>query len=85
MSTLACHSGLSGFDVALPAPSLQSFEAKYKVNVRYIEDINDNDTFFGKIEGPLSQGQSIGRDIVAADGPATVAARFRLRHKPRSA
>src|SRR4029079_19492294 len=23
-----------------------------------------NDTFFGKIEGPLSQGQSIGRDIV---------------------
>ena len=25
----------------------------------------------------------IGRDIVAADGPATVEARFRLRHKPR--
>jgi glyoxylase-like metal-dependent hydrolase (beta-lactamase superfamily II) len=26
----------------------------------------------------------IGRDIVTADGPATVAARFRLRHKPHS-
>jgi len=26
----------------------------------------------------------MGRDIVATDGPATVAARFRLRHKPRS-
>jgi hypothetical protein len=26
----------------------------------------------------------IGRDIVAADGPATVAAHFRLRHKPQS-
>jgi spermidine/putrescine transport system substrate-binding protein len=45
-------------------PSLQQFQAKYKVNVKYIEDINDNDSFFGKIEGPLSQGQSIGRDIV---------------------
>jgi spermidine/putrescine transport system substrate-binding protein len=44
--------------------SLQQFEAKYKVNVRYVEDINDNDSFFGKIEGPLSQGQSIGRDLI---------------------
>ena len=45
-------------------PSLQQFEAHYHVNVQYIEDINDNDSFFGKIEGPLSQGQSVGRDIV---------------------
>jgi spermidine/putrescine transport system substrate-binding protein len=45
-------------------PSLQQFQAKYHVNVRYIEDINDNDSFFGKIEGPLSQGQSIGRDLM---------------------
>ena len=45
-------------------PSLDQFEAKYNVKVRYIEDINDNDSFFGKIEGPLSQGQSIGRDII---------------------
>jgi spermidine/putrescine transport system substrate-binding protein len=34
------------------------------VNVKYLEDINDNDSFFGKIEGPLSQGQSIGRDLI---------------------
>jgi hypothetical protein len=26
----------------------------------------------------------IGRDIVTAEGPATVAAHFKLRHKPRS-
>jgi spermidine/putrescine transport system substrate-binding protein len=45
-------------------PSLQQFDAHYHVNVRYIEDINDNDSFFGKIEGPLSQGQSIGRDVI---------------------
>ena len=34
------------------------FKKHYGVKVRYIEDINDNDSFFGKIEGPLSQGQS---------------------------
>ena len=45
-------------------PSLQQFQAKYKTHVRYLEDINDNDSFFGKIEGPLSQGQSIGRDLI---------------------
>ena len=45
-------------------PSLVAFEKKYGVNVKYLEDINDNDTFFGKIEGPLSQGQSIGRDLI---------------------
>ena len=45
-------------------PSIDQFEAKYHVHVNYIEDINDNDSFFGKIEGPLSQGQSVGRDLV---------------------
>jgi spermidine/putrescine transport system substrate-binding protein len=45
-------------------PSLDQFQAHYKVKVRYVEDINENDTFFGKIEGPLSQGQSVGRDII---------------------
>ena len=45
-------------------PSLQQFQAHYHVNVQYIEDINDNNSFFGKIEGPLSQGQSVGRDVV---------------------
>jgi len=28
-------------------PSLAQFEKKFGVNVRYIEDINDNDSFFG--------------------------------------
>jgi spermidine/putrescine transport system substrate-binding protein len=32
--------------------------------VRYVEDINDNATYFGKIQRPLSQGQSIDRDII---------------------
>jgi spermidine/putrescine transport system substrate-binding protein len=45
-------------------PSLDQFTKKYGVNVSYTEDINDNPTFFGKIEGPLSHGQSVGRDII---------------------
>jgi spermidine/putrescine transport system substrate-binding protein len=45
-------------------PSLVAFEKHYGIKVTYLEDINDNDSFFGKIEGPLSQGQSIGRDLI---------------------
>jgi spermidine/putrescine transport system substrate-binding protein len=45
-------------------PSLQMFEKKYGVHVQYTTDINDNASFFGKIQGPLSRGQSIDRDIV---------------------
>src|SRR4029079_12029869 len=45
-------------------PTLDAFTEKYGVNVKYTEDINDNDSFFGKIQGPLSRGQSIGRDLI---------------------
>jgi spermidine/putrescine transport system substrate-binding protein len=45
-------------------PSLDLFTKKYHVAVKYIEDINDNDSFFGKIQAQLSRGQSIGRDII---------------------
>src|SRR6476660_5853332 len=42
-------------------PSLDEFKKKY---VDYVEDINDNAGFYGKIQGQLSRGQSIGRDII---------------------
>jgi spermidine/putrescine transport system substrate-binding protein len=45
-------------------PSLDQFSKKYGVKVRYIEDINDNDSFFGKIQAQLRRGQSIGRDLI---------------------
>jgi spermidine/putrescine transport system substrate-binding protein len=45
-------------------PTLEQFKQKTGVTVRYFEDINDNATYFGKIQRPLSQGQSIDRDIV---------------------
>jgi len=45
-------------------PSLDEFQKKYGVHVDYVEDINDNAGFFGKIQGALSRGQSIHRDII---------------------
>jgi spermidine/putrescine transport system substrate-binding protein len=45
-------------------PTLEQFTRKTGVKVRYFEDINDNATYFGKIQRPLSQGQSIDRDLI---------------------
>jgi spermidine/putrescine transport system substrate-binding protein len=45
-------------------PSLQEFQKKYGVHVDYVEDINDNASFFGKIQSQLRRGQGIGRDII---------------------
>lgn len=45
-------------------PTLDQFQKKYGTSVAYYEDINDNATYFGKIQRPLSEGQSIGRDII---------------------
>src|SRR5690348_874976 len=57
-------------------PSLVQFEKHYGVHVTYLEDINDNDIFFGKIEGPLSQGQSIGRDLIVLTDSSGLPARM---------
>jgi spermidine/putrescine transport system substrate-binding protein len=45
-------------------PSLEQFEQKTGTKVAYYEDIDDNPSYFGKIQRPLSQGQSIDRDII---------------------
>jgi spermidine/putrescine transport system substrate-binding protein len=45
-------------------PSLDQFTKQTGVQVNYTEDINDNPSYFGKIEGPLSRGQSVGADII---------------------
>ncbi|MGB2873870.1 MAG: spermidine/putrescine ABC transporter substrate-binding protein [Gaiellaceae bacterium] len=45
-------------------PTLLEFQRKTGVHVQYTEDINDNASFFGKIQGPLRRGQSIDRDII---------------------
>jgi spermidine/putrescine transport system substrate-binding protein len=45
-------------------PTLEAFTKRFGVNVTYTEDINSNSEYFGKIQGPLSRGQSIDRDLV---------------------
>ncbi|HEY3051109.1 MAG TPA: spermidine/putrescine ABC transporter substrate-binding protein [Gaiellaceae bacterium] len=45
-------------------PSLVEFQKRYGVHVDYTEDVNDNSSFFGKIQAQLRRGQSIGRDII---------------------
>ena len=57
-------------------PSLDQFTSKTGVKVNYTEDINDNDSFFGKIEGPLSHGQSVGRDLVVMTDSSGLPARM---------
>ena len=43
--------------------SVAEFEERAGVSVDYIEDVNDNTTFFGKLQPQLEQGQSGGRSI----------------------
>jgi spermidine/putrescine transport system substrate-binding protein len=45
-------------------PTLDQFTAKTGIKVSYIEDINDNDQFFGKIRGDLAAGRDTKRDII---------------------
>jgi spermidine/putrescine transport system substrate-binding protein len=49
-------------DVDKPT-TLEKFEQQTGIAVKYFEDINDNAQYFAKVQGPLSQGQGIGRDI----------------------
>jgi spermidine/putrescine transport system substrate-binding protein len=45
-------------------PSLVAFQKKYGTHVAYVEDINDNASFYHKIQPLLQRGESTGRDIV---------------------
>jgi spermidine/putrescine transport system substrate-binding protein len=44
-------------------PTLDEFTAQTGVGVRYIEEVNDNEEWFGKYQAQLAQGQDIGRDL----------------------
>jgi spermidine/putrescine transport system substrate-binding protein len=43
--------------------TLEQFTEKTGIKVNYYEDVNSNPEYFAKIQGPLSQGDGIGRDI----------------------
>ena len=44
-------------------PTLDDFTQETGVKVKYIEEVNDNEEWFGKYQAQLSQGQDIGRDL----------------------
>ena len=51
-----------------PKGTVAEFEDKTGIKVDYIEDINSNDGFFGKLQPQLEQGESGGRSLfVVAD------------------
>ena len=43
--------------------TLKEFEEEYGAKVKYVEEVNDNTEFFGKVRQQYAQGQSGGRDI----------------------
>jgi len=45
-------------------PSLEAFTAATGIAANYSEDIDGNDTYFGKVQAQLAAGQDIGQDII---------------------
>jgi spermidine/putrescine transport system substrate-binding protein len=45
-------------------PTLEEFKKQTGIDASYSEDIDGNDTYYGKIQGQLANGQDIGKDIV---------------------
>jgi len=43
--------------------TLDDFQKQKGIKVNYYEDIDDNATYFAKVQGPLSQGKGIDRDL----------------------
>jgi spermidine/putrescine transport system substrate-binding protein len=43
--------------------TVPEFEEQTGISVKYVEEVNDNNEFFGKVQPQLAQGESGGRDI----------------------
>ncbi|MEV4194371.1 spermidine/putrescine ABC transporter substrate-binding protein, partial [Streptomyces toxytricini] len=55
-------------------PTLEAFTERTGIEVRYTEEINDNDEFFGKVGPALMNRQDTGHDLVVVSD--WMAARF---------
>ncbi|MGP5025138.1 ABC transporter substrate-binding protein [Glutamicibacter ardleyensis] len=45
-------------------PTLDQFKEQTGISVNYVEDIDGNDTYYGKVQGQLNAGQDIGQDLI---------------------
>ena len=54
---------ISNWPFYVDRKTVPEFEKESGLSVKYIEDVNDNTEFFGKLQPQLEQGESGGRDI----------------------
>jgi len=58
-------------------PTLQRFEQETGISVKYLVDVDDNNSYYGKVKDQLALGQDIGADIaVLTDWMAARVIRF---------
>jgi spermidine/putrescine transport system substrate-binding protein len=55
---------ISNWPLYIDKATVPNFEQESGVETKYIEDINDNTEFFGKLRPQLAQGESGGRSII---------------------
>jgi spermidine/putrescine transport system substrate-binding protein len=54
---------ISNWPLYIDKATVSNFEKESGVTVKYIEDVNDNAEFFGKVQPLLAQGESGGRSL----------------------
>jgi spermidine/putrescine transport system substrate-binding protein len=45
-------------------PTLEKFQSETGIKATYAEDIDDNDSYYGKVQGQLRNGDDIGKDVI---------------------
>jgi spermidine/putrescine transport system substrate-binding protein len=55
---------ISNWPLYIDRKTISNFEQETGIEVEYVEDVNDNDEFFGKVQPLFSAGDSGGRSIV---------------------
>ncbi|MGA7396417.1 MAG: spermidine/putrescine ABC transporter substrate-binding protein [Solirubrobacterales bacterium] len=55
---------ISNWPLYIDKKTIGNFEEETGISVDYVQDVNDNDEFFGKIQPLVSQGKSGDRDII---------------------
>lgn len=45
-------------------PTLEAFQRRTGIKATYAEDVDDNDTYYGKVQGQLKNGKDTGKDVM---------------------
>jgi spermidine/putrescine transport system substrate-binding protein len=61
---LTGKAGTNGVYAKGSSPTIEMFKAKYKVDVNYVEAIEENKSFYAKIQPQLQAGTSTGWDLI---------------------